>query len=331
MTYRLLVSLLGLCLVLRSSGKALDETQIVRSLVLGEERGVEDCEENPNCPVLAKNFGCDDPRGMVKDMCKCSCGSSGAVVVQEKDLEISENETGANEEKKEKREESEEQLFLHTRNGGSCQGQENPNCEYLVGGFGCDDPRGLMKVICSCTCAKIVPEDNTNGEYYDDNMSDNSFGMSEEEDIMLTEHNLYRRRHGVPDLTYDRDLARASSSWCDTLATTNTFEHSDQSEVEGGYGENLYYSYGMPLDKVPAKAVKVWYDEIELYDFSNPGFSFPTGHFTALIWRDTKKVGCAVTDPSINVQKKSYACCQYLPPGNWQGEFEENVPPPNDF
>jgi hypothetical protein len=260
---------------------------------------------------------------MIKDMCQCSCASAEVVDLKEKNYDLTDNDAVMKIKSIMKRENSEDQLFMKTRNEGSCV--ENPHCPMFSVSFGCDDPRGLMKLICPCTCTKSENSD----KHYDDNNTDNSFGMSEAEEIMLQEHNLYRRRHGVPDLTYDRDLARAAAEWCDHLATTNTWAHSDQSDSEEGYGENLYYSYGMPLDKVPATAVKKWYDEIELYDFSNPGFSFPTGHFTQLIWRDTTNVGCAVTDPDINEKEKSYACCQYTPPGNWRGEFEENVPPPN--
>ena len=306
--------LLPLLLLRSTSGKALESSQLFQAA----ERDIDECEEGPNCPVLALSFGCDDPRGVIREMCHCSCS---AALLEEKEEDTAVEKNVELEQIVVEKRDEEEQFMIDRRN----QCRQNPNCPQFIQNFGCDDPRGLMKKICSCSCPA---QSQTNDVYYSDNSINSGLGISQEEQIMLDEHNMRRRRHNVPDLQYDTDLARTSGEWCRHLATTNTWEHSDQTNAVEGYGENLYYSFGMPVDKVPAKAVKVWYDEIELYDFNNPGFSFPTGHFTQVVWRDTTKVGCAVTDPDLNADRKSYACCQYLPPGNWQGEFEENVPRP---
>ena len=51
-------------------------------------------------------------------------------------------------------------------------------------------------------------------------------------------------------------------------------------------GENLYYSRGYAEDSIPARAIESWYDEIDYYDYSNPGntkyehYGKPIGHFT---------------------------------------------------
>ena len=56
------------------------------------------------------------------------------------------------------------------------------------------------------------------------------------------------------------------------------------------------------------------------------GWSSETGGFTQMIWKATKKIGCA--SALVKGQDKSYAVCVYYPAGNWEGEFEENVFPP---
>ena len=67
----------------------------------------------------------------------------------------------------------------------------------------------------------------------------------------------------------------------------------------------------------------MWYQEVEYYDFSNPGFKDSTGHFTCLVWKDSKKygLGISISDKTVVV------CFNTSPPGNVIGEFEQNVLP----
>ena len=67
-----------------------------------------------------------------------------------------------------------------------------------------------------------------------------------------------------------------------------------------------------------------WYDEVDRYNYNNPGFSGATGHFTQVVWKDTKKLGCAISN--CPGQGDIYVC-HYDPAGNYAGQFEENVLP----
>jgi hypothetical protein len=67
----------------------------------------------------------------------------------------------------------------------------------------------------------------------------------------------------------------------------------------------------------------MWYQEIEYYDFNKPGFKSSTGHFTCLVWKDSKKfgMGISISDKTVVVSFNT------SPPGNIIGEFETNVLP----
>ncbi|KAK1787785.1 hypothetical protein P4O66_016266, partial [Electrophorus voltai] len=74
------------------------------------------------------------------------------------------------------------------------------------------------------------------------------------------------------------------------------------------------------------EAVDSWYSEIKDYRFNRPGFTSGTGHFTQVIWKDTKELGVGLaTDGAM-----TFVVGQYLPAGNISnaGYFEKNVLPP---
>lgn len=97
-----------------------------------------------------------------------------------------------------------------------------------------------------------------------------------------------------------------------------------QHRPTNSYGENIYCKYGTGNITVNGhEGVKSWYDEISLYNYNAPGFSSATGHFTQVIWRDSKKLGIAKAE---NSKGQIFVVANYDPPGNYQGQFKENVP-----
>ncbi|XP_065217540.1 Golgi-associated plant pathogenesis-related protein 1-like [Planococcus citri] len=134
-------------------------------------------------------------------------------------------------------------------------------------------------------------------------------------DKLVKDHNKYRSQHGTPPLEPDLNLMEDAIKWSKQLANTNVLQH-------GSTGENLYKNTNTgPIDESQLDAVKPWYDEIKLY--TKPEFSLQTGHFTQVVWRDTRKLGCGVCSGSGG----TVVTCRYSPPGNFRGQFEENVPP----
>ena len=127
----------------------------------------------------------------------------------------------------------------------------------------------------------------------------------------LNPHNARRAKPGVPPLSWSASLAKTAQAWADRCV----FEHAST-----GYGENLAQGTG---DYSGVNAVNDWYNEISAYDFNNPSFSDATGHFTQVIWKSTKKVGCGVAQCSDG----ALYVCNYEPAGNMEGAFPDNVPP----
>ena len=64
-----------------------------------------------------------------------------------------------------------------------------------------------------------------------------------------------------------------------------------------------------------------WYKEESNYNYDGQ-FSPNTGHFTQMIWRETKRVGFgfAITDTG-----KFYVVANYYPAGNYKNHFLRNV------
>ena len=129
--------------------------------------------------------------------------------------------------------------------------------------------------------------------------------------IALDKHNQLRSRHCVPLLAWSERLATTAQQW----ANACDFRHSGN-----GLGENL--AMGTSGAYPPDAQIQSWYDEVGQYDFASGGFSSGTGHFTQVIWRSTTEVGCGVA----TCGGEDMLVCNYSPPGNYQGEYQQNVP-----
>jgi uncharacterized protein YkwD len=127
---------------------------------------------------------------------------------------------------------------------------------------------------------------------------------------MLAAHNAYRSKHCVPGLGWSAQIAASAQQW----ASRCSFSHQQGS----GYGENL--AWGTNLQA--AQAAAMWYNEAAKYNYAKPGFSGQTGHFTQVVWRSSRQVGCGMAV----CNRQNYWVCRYSPPGNITGQFPANVP-----
>ncbi len=139
---------------------------------------------------------------------------------------------------------------------------------------------------------------------------------------LLKQHNSYRKKHSAGSLKTNSQLEGIAQEYSKKLAKKGTLTHSGSKFNGENMGENLYMSWGM--SSVSGKHVTdEWYNEIKLYDYKKPGFSEETGHFTQVIWKNTKEMGCGAACEGSTCA----VTCNYYPAGNYVGEFEINVLP----
>ncbi|KAG5931578.1 hypothetical protein E4U59_000200 [Claviceps monticola] len=132
---------------------------------------------------------------------------------------------------------------------------------------------------------------------------------------MLASHNYFRSQHSADPLTWDAALAQSSQTW----ANTCNFSHDSA-------GEDLAYRTSF---KYWGEFVNMWGSERTLYNYDQPIFSEVTGHFTQVVWKNTKAVGCAWNYCGISggVGKALgyYVVCKYSSPGNYKGQYADQV------
>ncbi len=137
---------------------------------------------------------------------------------------------------------------------------------------------------------------------------------------MLIRHNSYRKEHKVSELVRNTAIEAIAQEYSEQLATSGQFKHSGNTFNGNPLGENLYMCWGTGVNG--DSVVDTWYNEVKDYDFKNQGFSMNTGHFTQVVWKGSKNLGCGVA-----CQGSCIVTCNYFPAGNYLGQFESNVFP----
>ncbi|XP_075152343.1 uncharacterized protein LOC142226304 isoform X2 [Haematobia irritans] len=134
----------------------------------------------------------------------------------------------------------------------------------------------------------------------------------------LLAHNHFRALHGVEPLTLNKHMCEYAMEWAQHLAKKNKLIHRKKNK----YGENVALGTGSTY-KVD-DAVQMWYDEMENYDFKRPGLSSQTGHFSQVVWKGSSQLGVGVAQKNDS----TWVVCNYDPPGNVIGIYDENVQRP---
>ena len=129
-------------------------------------------------------------------------------------------------------------------------------------------------------------------------------------DNMLAAHNAVRQAVGVPALAWSGQLAAFAQQWANELVARGKFAHRRNSP----YGENLFEVSGARA--TPGEVVDQWASESKNYRYGSNTCRGVCGHYTQIVWRDTRRVGCAVAGTA----RTEVWVCNYDPPGNWIGK-----------
>lgn len=135
---------------------------------------------------------------------------------------------------------------------------------------------------------------------------------------LLRAHNAERAAVGVPPLAWDEQLAAAASQYAAQLAQTGTLRHSDRA-TRGGTGENLWMGTRGAFS--PEQMVANWASEKRMFragifpNVSTTGNWADVAHYTQMVWRDTRLLGCGVASSRTT----DFLVCRYGPKGNIDG------------
>jgi pathogenesis-related protein 1 len=123
-------------------------------------------------------------------------------------------------------------------------------------------------------------------------------------------------------LVWSSKLAAYAQEWANHLATENNCKMSHRKapgQDERVYGENIFWGSDGKFFK-PIDASVEWYSEIKLYKYTQVTEKNweATGHYTQMIWDNSKEVGVGV---SICPNGGIIIVANYYPAGNYLRQY----------
>ena len=137
--------------------------------------------------------------------------------------------------------------------------------------------------------------------------------------MLLQTHNDLRKMHGSPKLKWSKTLAKQSQQWAEVCH----YAHAQGTMKDPA--DNLAAFYNYDMNSTYPTALSNWYNEVDLYNFKDPSKSATKNvfHFTQMVWKDTKQLGCGravckKNSPFLEYPNGewTYVVCNYFPPGN---------------
>lgn len=117
----------------------------------------------------------------------------------------------------------------------------------------------------------------------------------------------------LPPLIWSASLAATAAAWGAVCLNG----HNPNRSIGHPYyvGENIFYSGGPVTAQA---AVNLWAAEKSNYTYPSNTCTGVCGHYTQLVWRATREVGCAVGS-CPNLTFPNSIVCNYGPAGNSGG------------
>lgn len=150
---------------------------------------------------------------------------------------------------------------------------------------------------------------------------------------MLASHNKWRQSVNASSLAWSESLAKTAQTYADSLKAHQGCKavHSHTESL----GENLFWASAITQTSLSSTGLKTVTDTVQAITSSevtdawgseSSDYSYGTnscatgkvcGHYTQIVWRETKEVGCgnAVCDDKTQIW-----VCNYSPPGNYIGQ-----------
>lgn len=137
---------------------------------------------------------------------------------------------------------------------------------------------------------------------------------------LVAAHNRERAALGIPSLEWDEQLAGGARDWAEHLAAAELFEHSPNEPGGQQIGENIWG--GTPGRFSPERMVGLWISEKNHFKEgvfpanSTTGRVEDVSHYTQVVWRQSRRVGCAVSRGA----REEILVCRYSHAGNIMGQ-----------
>lgn len=173
-----------------------------------------------------------------------------------------------------------------------------------------------LLLLAGCSAPQETPERVIEPRRFEENAPR---GGERLRDAMLTRHNAARALVRMAPLSWDPALAKDAEAYAKELARRSVFEHSKQPRGPAAQGENLWtgtrgaYRY--------EEMAQHWIDERrdfvngQVPNISRTGKFGDVGHYSQIVWSETKRVGCA----TASNRRDDYLVCRYSPAGNVWG------------